>query len=526
VVQYAYYPTSADERLQSITNLAPGTSGTLSQFSYGYNPAGDITSWVQQSGTSTAAYQYGYDGADQLLRATATGAGSISPIDAYAYQYDPAGNRTVEQIGTAVTSSTYNDLNQMTKRGGGGLLTISGSLNKPGTVTVSGTTSVTGSGNIFSAVAPVVTGSNNITISATNANGYGVTKTLSVNVTGGTAISGITYDADGNVTYDGTWNYGWDAANRLVKIWYGPVAGSSSTAMSYDGLGRRVQIIESGSSGAVTSMKNLIWDGLTIREERNASNSVTKMYFSNGVQISGSDYYYTRDHLGSIREVTTGTSGTIAARYDYNPYGQETELSGTMQTDFGFTGQYYHQASGLLLSPYRAYSASVGRWISRDPIGERRGINLYDYVLNDPILLTDPFGLSPWSGDVTLSGGAVLGGSVDISISPSGDISITPTVGVGFGLGVGFSGNYTLGDPQGMQVSVCKAAGGGGFGGQFGGGASWNGPFMGGGLGWGLGAGVSAGFGYTFNLPSGGGGGAPYPYPSGPGYPITTGVGG
>ena len=111
-------------------------------------------------------------------------------------------------------------------------------------------------------------------------------------------MSPLTYDANGNLTTGGTTNYVYDAANRLVKIWYGTAGSSASTTFNYDGLGRRVQIIESGTSGSVTSTKNLIWDGMTIREERNASNAVTKMYFANGVQISGSNYYYTRDHLG------------------------------------------------------------------------------------------------------------------------------------------------------------------------------------------------------------------------------------
>jgi len=133
---------------------------------------------------------------------------------------------------------------------------------------------------------------------------------------------------------------------------------------------------------------------MTIREERNASNAVTKMYFTNGVQISGSDYYYTRDHLCSIRELT-GTNGAVLARYDYDPYGQQVQLSGTISADFGYTGFYVHQPSGVLLAPYREYSAPLGRWISRDPLGEAGGINLYEYVKNDPIRLTDRYGLDP-----------------------------------------------------------------------------------------------------------------------------------
>jgi len=190
---------------------------------------------------------------------------------------------------------------------------------------------------------------------------------------------------------DPLFSYVWDAANRLTAV---NEPGGGQSQFTYDGFGRRVQITES-TSGTVTSTKNLVWDGMGIAEETNSSNVVTKIYFREGVQVSGSDYYYTRDHLGSIREITatTGTNVAIVARYDYDPYGQQTQLSGTVTADFGFTGHYIHQPSGLLLAPYRAYSTSLGRWISRDPIAERGGINLYQYAGNDPIAWTDPTGL-------------------------------------------------------------------------------------------------------------------------------------
>ena len=86
--------------------------------------------------------------------------------------------------------------------------------------------------------------------------------------------------------------------------------------------------------------------------------------------------------------------GNIRARYDYDPYGRRTKLQGDLDADFGFTGYYVHQPSGRQLALYRAYDADVGRFINRGPIGERGGLNLYDYVGNDPIRYYDPLGLA------------------------------------------------------------------------------------------------------------------------------------
>ena len=121
---------------------------------------------------------------------------------------------------------------------------------------------------------------------------------------------------------------------------------------------------------------------------------MTRRFYPQGEQISGTSYYYTRDHLGSIRELTDST-GAIRARYDYDPYGYRTKLSGDLDAEFGYTGHYFHQPSGLSLALYRAYDASTGRWVSRDPIGEIGGINLYLYALDDAVNLLDTNGAAP-----------------------------------------------------------------------------------------------------------------------------------
>jgi RHS repeat-associated protein len=59
----------------------------------------------------------------------------------------------------------------------------------------------------------------------------------------------------------------------------------------------------------------------------------------------------------------------------------------------GYTGHHEHAKSGLVLTWHRAYDPETGRWLSRDPIAEEGGINLYGYVGNNPINLWDPLGL-------------------------------------------------------------------------------------------------------------------------------------
>ena len=116
-----------------------------------------------------------------------------------------------------------------------------------------------------------------------------------------------------------------------------------------------------------------------------------------------------RDHLGSVRDVLDET-GNPTARYDYDPYGN---LIGepTQKPEFGYAGMHYHAPSGLYLTLYRAYDPRDGRWLSRDPIEETGGINLYGYVQGNPLSYTDPDGLAAVGVGVGI-GVRVIGGRV------------------------------------------------------------------------------------------------------------------
>ncbi len=87
------------------------------------------------------------------------------------------------------------------------------------------------------------------------------------------------------------------------------------------------------------------------------------------------------------------SSGGIVARYSYDPYGKTTLITGTNLATKQYAGYYAHQASGLDVTKYRAFDLNTARWLSRDPSSEGGGINLYRYVGDNPVKLTDPFGL-------------------------------------------------------------------------------------------------------------------------------------
>jgi RHS repeat-associated protein len=96
------------------------------------------------------------------------------------------------------------------------------------------------------------------------------------------------------------------------------------------------------------------------------------------------------DHLGSLRDVTDA-NGNLVTEYDYDLWGNRTRIQGTQDFNLGFTGHWV--IKDLVLAPFRTYNPYLGRWISRDPLGEKGGINLYGYVGNDPVDGIDTFGL-------------------------------------------------------------------------------------------------------------------------------------
>jgi RHS repeat-associated protein len=389
---YAYLGNVGDQRLQEIKNLSG--SNVLSQFDYTYNPVGTIATWQQQTDSNTPTqYALGYDAADQLISAVQSNTSTSATVSSNAYNYDPAGNRLAETTLTGSTAGQFNNVNQLTSIGGSTSQTVAGSTSAAvSNVTVNAVPASVSNQTNFTANVSLPAGTNTVSVVAQPTTGAVTTKRYQI-VSTGTAGSSLTYDANGNTLTDENGNsYQWDALNRLTKITY---PSGASSLFAYDGLSRRIQIVEENASGTLTSTKNDLWIGQEIVEERDASGAVTKRFFPQGEQQVGTDYYYTRDHINSVREVVDG-SGNIQARYNYDAYGRATLVSGTNLATFQYTGDYAHQASGLELTQYRAYDPNTGRWLSRDPLKNvetAEGPNVYSYVRNEPTNLYDPSGL-------------------------------------------------------------------------------------------------------------------------------------
>ncbi|MGH8019572.1 MAG: RHS repeat-associated core domain-containing protein, partial [Opitutaceae bacterium] len=223
------------------------------------------------------------------------------------------------------------------------------------------------------------------------------------------AIAGVThsYDADGNLTSDGVWNHSWDGENRLKSA--SRVDLTQFLEFTYDYLGRRVSKVVRNAAFTMVSSRRYIYDGWNVVVELDAIsndpyNFPVARTFTWGLDntgtvhggggvgglllISDGSSYFTPiyDANGNVHGLLDN-SGNVAAAYGYSASGEIVQSSGwyAAASPFRFASKWYDSETGLYQYNHRYYSPSQGRFISRDPIAENGGLNLYAYCGNDPV---------------------------------------------------------------------------------------------------------------------------------------------
>jgi len=225
---------------------------------------------------------------------------------------------------------------------------------------------------------------------------------------------GTTYDADGNLTYDGSANhYTWDA--------YGKMATANGTGVTYDAFEKPV----AGPSGEVLYTP--------IGKVGVLQNSTS--FYTASVPLPGGGAmslgccgpsYLHRDWEGTSRVISSvPASGNGAANNDrsFSPYGDEYQNNG-YNSPLSFAGMNADlfatagTSSPLYDTPNRELALNASRWLSPDPAGA--SWNAYSYP-TDPNTQTDPTGLCSERG-----GGSEDGGGGECSGFGGGDDIFSP----------------------------------------------------------------------------------------------------
>jgi len=244
------------------------------------------------------------------------------------------------------------------------------------------------------------------------------------------AAESFSYDVRGNLKSDSRWDYTWDGANRLRYIETSSTASNAGVPREkfgyrYDYLGRRVAKDVYSWSGAAYEVNpssatlyyydgwNLVYEATYSALTYNAGSPVSATFDSEIAYHWGLDWstslqgaggvgglvgisfrdaggsaelrYPTFDGNGNVAALLND-SGALTAYYEYGPYGELWRASGAdaERNPFRFSTKYFDAESKFYYYGYRYYSPDLGRFISRDPIGESGGLNLYAFVNNNP----------------------------------------------------------------------------------------------------------------------------------------------
>lgn len=266
-----------------------------------------------------------------------------------------------------------------------------------------------------------------------------------------------TYDASGNQTLiktsTGIWTVVYNAANRAVS--FTSRDGSTVVECGYDYQGRRY-MKKVTVNGTVASHERYLYRGylqIAALDMLNSRNVLRTLLWDPlepmatrplALVQDTSLYCYGWDFNKNVTEVFDAR-GTIAATYDYSPYGTVTG-TGSLVQPVQWSSEMNDGKLALVYYNYRYYNPADGRWINRDPIAEEGGWNLYGFVDNEVVFSIDYLGKETNEFGYTMT---IPAGYIPILLIIEGSISIEKKkncvcieaklrtdVGIGVGIGL------------------------------------------------------------------------------------------
>lgn len=427
--------TKTHDFLNRLTRIdhSNSVSGLLGVSGYAYNSANQRTSVTNLDGSY---WMYQYDSLGQVTSGRKYWANGTAVLgQQFDYTFDDIGNRQTAVTGGNEWGSekryhnyTANTLNQYTQRSVPGYVDVLGSAGTGATVTVNYQRASRQS-EYWRRELAVDNSADALWLPLTNYAVWpqGGTGDFVTNATGNTFVPKtpevFSHDADGNLTSDGRWAYVWDGENRLLSMTASSTAPSGSRKalhFDYDPQGRRISKVVSNWTGSAWTRvlhEKYFYNGWNLLSALNGTNDALVRSFTWGSDLSGSmqgaggvggllmvrdaangTHFYGHDGNGNVVVLVNAQTGTNSCSYEYGPFGDSLRANGLMArvNPFRFSSKFQDDESDLLYYGYRYYCVSTGRWISKDPIGEIGGRNLYTFLENQGPNSFDVLGMWSW----------------------------------------------------------------------------------------------------------------------------------
>ena len=227
-----------------------------------------------------------------------------------------------------------------------------------------------------------------------------------LSIAGAGAALAPAYTVDGELAAQGAWTYAYDACGRLAAA---SSNGVEVLRNAYDAQGRRVRV------ETASATRTFVYDGWNpVREEVAWTNGVTDVvrYFwgrdlSGGLEgaggvggllyltVNGTVYVPLYDANGHV-VAYHDASGAVVAAYAYDAFGRKVSETGPLADLFRirYSTKYRDAETGLYSYGHRFYDPVHARWLTRDPIEEQGGLNLYAFCGNDGVNRFDMLGCS------------------------------------------------------------------------------------------------------------------------------------